>query len=61
MEKHWDFADEDRETVVTKTLTSILDASLPDGSSVDLLSIDVEGHDLQVLKGLDSQNTGPRL
>jgi len=52
-EANWVFAEEDKETVVTQTLTTILDTHLKAGTKVDLLSIDVEGHDFSVLKGLD--------
>ncbi|MEP7149353.1 MAG: FkbM family methyltransferase [Acidobacteriota bacterium] len=55
--KHWEF--NEGEKVVTRTLTSILDDySLVD---IDLLSIDVEGHDLQVLRGLDLTKYRPKL
>ena len=59
--KNWEFADEDQERLVTKTLTSILDAHLPDDSNVDLLTIDVEGHDLQVLQGLNLMKYRPKV
>jgi FkbM family methyltransferase len=59
--KNWEFSDEDQETVVTKTLTSVLDANLPSGTNIDLLTIDVEGHDLQVLKGLDLAKYRPKV
>jgi len=36
----------------TATLTELLDEHLPN-KHIDLLSIDVEGHDMQVLRGLD--------
>lgn len=34
----------------TETLSTILNRNLPRGKEIDFLSIDVEGHDLQVLK-----------
>ena len=42
------------------TLTNILDEHLED-RPIDLLSIDVEGHDLQVLKGLDFSKYQPEV
>lgn len=60
-EKLWTFAEEDKEKVVTKTLTSILDENLPAGSQIDLLTIDVEGHDFMVLKGLDLTKYRPKV
>ena len=43
----------------TRTLTSILDEHLPQGSAIDLLTIDVEGIDLEVLQGLSFENYRP--
>ncbi len=59
--KHFEFADADQETVVTQTLTSILDANIETGRNIDLLTIDVEGHDLHVLKGLDLSKYRPKV
>lgn len=59
--KHFEFDDSDQETVVTQTLTSVLQANLAEGRGVDLLSVDVEGHDLQVLKGLDFEKYRPKV
>src|SRR5258708_12456014 len=59
--KTWEFADEDRETVFTKTLTSILDENLPVGFNVDFLTIVVEGHDFPVLRGLDLSKYRPNV
>lgn len=59
--KHFEFSDDDQETVITQTLTSVLDQNLDSGRSVDLLTIDVEGHDFQVLKGLDLERYRPKL
>lgn len=60
-EKLWTFSEEDKVTVVTKTLTSILDNNLPSGTTVDLLTIDVEGHDFKVLKSLDLTKYRPKV
>jgi dTDP-4-dehydrorhamnose 3,5-epimerase-like enzyme len=38
-----------------------LDRNLPAGASLDLLTIDVEGHDFQVLKGLDLSKYRPKV
>jgi len=59
--KNWEFADEDRETLVTRNLTSILEENLANGSDIDLLSIDVEGHDFPVLRGLDLEKYRPKV
>lgn len=57
----WTFSEDDAEKTMTRTLTSILDSHLPVGSQVDLLTIDVEGHDFQVLKGLDLAKYRPKV
>jgi FkbM family methyltransferase len=59
--KHFEFSDSDQEIVVTRTLTSILDEYWREGDPVDLLSIDVEGHDFQVLKGLNLDKYRPKI
>jgi FkbM family methyltransferase len=59
--KHFEFADEDRVEVVTRTLNSILEEHFLPDTRIDLLTIDVEGHDLQVLKGLDFETYRPRM
>ena len=59
--KHFEFSDDDQETVVTKTLTAILDENWKIDRPIDLLSIDVEGHDLQVLRSLDLSRYRPRI
>lgn len=46
-------------SIQTRTLTSILDEHLPQGSAIDLLTIDVEGIDLEVLQGLSFENYRP--
>jgi hypothetical protein len=40
---------------------SFLDNNLPADSTVDLLTIDVEGHDFRVLKGLDLNKCRPKV
>lgn len=59
--KHFEFSDEDQETVITRTLTSILDENWKHGSSIDVLSIDVEGHDFHVLRSLDLSRYRPKI
>jgi FkbM family methyltransferase len=59
--KHFEFSDDDQEMVTTRTLTSILDEHWAEGDVMDLLSIDVEGHDFQVLKSLDLDRYRPRI
>ena len=57
----WDFDDKDREELTTTTLARILDDHLPVGKKIDLLSVDVEGHDLEVIRGLDLKRYRPKL
>lgn len=45
-------------TVKTNTLTKILD-TIPDISSIDLLSLDTEGYELNILKGIDLSKYRP--
>lgn len=45
----------------TRTLTDILDRSRFAGRPIDLLNVDVEGVDLQVLRGLDFVRYRPRI
>lgn len=47
------------QTVQADTLTNIIDGTRFKNKPIDLLSIDVEGHDLQVLKGLDFERYRP--
>lgn len=48
-----------RSLVETTTLTEIIDATRYHGRRIDLLSVDVEGFDLRVLKGLDFARYAP--
>ena len=57
--REWEFRPEDEEKVITRTLTSILDEHLQ--GEVDFLNVDVEGHDLQVIKGLDFEKYQPKV
>lgn len=59
--KLWEFDEKDQEKVTTQTLTSILDRVLPQGTKIDLLTIDVEGHDFEVLQSLDFERYRPTL
>ncbi|MDR6195962.1 FkbM family methyltransferase [Siphonobacter sp. SORGH_AS_0500] len=45
----------------TRTLTDLLQENLPTGQTIDFLSIDVEGHDWEVLQSLDLSIYRPRL
>jgi FkbM family methyltransferase len=56
----WTFHPEQQMEVVTRTLTSILEETCR-VDSIDLLCIDVEGHELQVLQGLDFEKYRPRV
>ena len=58
----WKFRPEDQVAARTKTLTSILQEALPDQTiDIDFMTIDVEGHEFQVLSGLDFSRYRPRL
>jgi FkbM family methyltransferase len=59
--KYFEFSDADQERLVTRTLTSILDENWKAGDAIDLLSIDVEGHDFQVLQSLDLARYRPKI
>jgi FkbM family methyltransferase len=47
--------------VQTRTLDSMLREHLPAGTEIDLLSVDVEGHDLNVLRSVDLDTFRPKL
>jgi hypothetical protein len=47
--------------VAARTLDSVLREHLPAGTQIDLLSVDVEGHDLNVLRSLDLDTYRPKL
>jgi hypothetical protein len=49
------------EMKTTTTLTKILDEYLIESSSIDFLSIDVEGYDLKTLKSLDLKKYRPKV
>jgi FkbM family methyltransferase len=46
--------------IETHTLTEILDENLPQGQTIDFMSVDVEGLDLQVLKSNNWEKYRPR-
>ena len=58
-EKFWSVIS--RTEVETTTLASVLDDNLSENDEIDLLSIDVEGVDLQVLSGNDWSRYRPHL
>jgi FkbM family methyltransferase len=47
--------------VRTRTLTSLLDATRFRAKKIDVLSVDVEGHELPVLRSLDFERYQPKL
>lgn len=57
-EKHWNLIKS--RTIQTLTLNSLVQAHLPD-RVVDVLLIDVEGHELKVLEGADLRSMRPKL
>ncbi len=48
-------------TIPLRSLDSILKEHLGEGRSIDFVSIDIEGHELEALKGFDLQTYRPRL
>lgn len=50
-----------RKTAHCQPLTKIIDATVYRDRHIDVLSIDTEGHDIEVLKSLDMQRYNPRL
>jgi FkbM family methyltransferase len=50
-----------KKTVTTQTLDEILKGNLPKERQIDLLFIDVEGHDFAVLKSIDLAKYSPRM
>lgn len=52
-----------RETIMleARTLASILEEHLPEGRTIDLLNVDVEGHDLEVLRSNDWSKFRPKV
>ncbi|UTA69430.1 FkbM family methyltransferase [Emticicia sp. 21SJ11W-3] len=47
--------------LTTQTLTSVLDAHLPKGQKIDLMTVDVEGNDFNVIKSIDLAVYRPKL
>ena len=47
------FMPTNKEKITPLTLDKVLELHLPKGKRIDLLTLDVEGHDFQVLKSLD--------
>lgn len=57
----WKFNESDQSQVETTTLDLILEKHLPPGQKIDLLTVDVEGHDFEVLKGISLDKYRPQL
>ena len=55
----WDYSE--TQILHTKTLTSILNENLEKGTVIDLLTIDVEGIDLEVLEGINFKLYRPKM
>ena len=47
--------------VPMRTLNSIIETEIPHVTSIDIMSIDVEGGELNVLKGLDLERYKPKI
>jgi len=50
-----------KRTTKSRTLTAIIDDSPFRDKKIDFLTVDAEGHDLQVLRSLDFERYNPRL
>jgi FkbM family methyltransferase len=48
-------------TLEARPLSAILQEHLPEGKAIDLLNVDVEGHDLEVLQSNDWEKYRPRV
>jgi FkbM family methyltransferase len=59
VKRQMDFNDFEENKIAAKTLNSILAAYLPDGMHLNFVSIDVEGSELDVLKGFDIERYHP--
>lgn len=59
--KQWEYSENDIIYKKTKTLTQILDENNYTNRTIDLLSIDIEGHDYEALLGLDFNKYRPRV
>ena len=57
----WEYSEHDIVIKKTRTLTQILDDSLYKNKTIDLLSIDIEGHDFEALLGLDLNKYRPSI
>ncbi|GAB3793493.1 hypothetical protein GCM10028819_05230 [Spirosoma humi] len=61
-DKHKDIQKVSRKTtLITRTLNSLIEENLPANTSIDLLSIDVEGHDYNVLNSINLNKFRPKL
>ncbi len=58
---NWNFDIKDQEIITTTTLTNILTEHVAVGKKIDLLTVDVEGHEWEVIKGLDLNLYRPKL
>jgi FkbM family methyltransferase len=57
----WNYPEDKKVIMRTKTLNSILEEYPVPNDKIDLLTVDVEGHDLMVLKSIDLQKYQPSL
>jgi hypothetical protein len=57
--QQWEYSEDDIVYKKTKTLTQILDENNYFNKQIDLLSIDIEGHDYEALIGLDLNKYRP--
>lgn len=57
--KHWEFTETQR--MKTQTLDNIIEDYVPENQKIHLLSVDVEGHDFNVLKSINLNKYRPYL
>jgi hypothetical protein len=57
----WKFNESNKKVLGTKTLTQVLDIYFDSNYKIDVLSVDVEGMDLEVLLGLNFKKYTPKI
>lgn len=59
----WNHNDRQVETILVeqKTLNTIIQEEIPELSHIDIMSLDIEGYELQCLKGLDLTKYAPKV
>lgn len=57
--KHWDLTEVKK--IQANTLSNVLQNKMPENQEIDLLTVDVEGHELSVLRSLDFDKYRPKV